>query len=68
MNTVKDYLYKLIEKTPTEELPDIIDFVIDKNRKSDEKRFKDVERASNSSTDFWDNDIDDKVWNEANTS
>ncbi len=28
MNTVKAYLYKLIEKTPTEELPDILDFVI----------------------------------------
>ncbi len=42
----------------------ILDFVIDKNRKSDEKRFKDLEIASNSSTDFWDNDIDDKVWND----
>ncbi len=64
MNTVKDYLYKLIEKTPTEELPDILDFVIYINRKKDKNRFKDLENASNSSTDFWDNDIDDKVWND----
>ncbi len=47
-----------------EELPDILDFVIYKNRKSDENRFRDLEKAGNSSIDFWDNDIDDKVWNE----
>ncbi len=28
MNKLKDYLYKLIEKTSTEELPDILDFVL----------------------------------------
>ncbi len=28
MNKVKEYLYKLIEKTSTEELPDILDLAI----------------------------------------
>lgn len=27
--------------------------------------FKDLEKASNNSIEFWDNDIDDELWNNA---
>lgn len=36
------------------------------NLDSDRDMFKELEEASKSSMDFWNNDIDDEVWNKIN--
>jgi hypothetical protein len=47
MNTSKDYVHKLIEELTDKELPEILDFI----------------EYIKSSLAFWDNQIDDEVWN-----
>lgn len=63
MNTAKTILYKLIEEIPERDILDIIDFVQYLKLKREKKLFKDLQNASESSIKFWDNDIDDEVWN-----
>ena len=43
--------------------------IVEQAKKSEEviiasDEFKDLETASSSSFDFWNNDVDDKIWNE----
>ena len=63
MNTAKKLLLKLIEEIPESQIPEIIDFIDFLKNKKENQVYKDLELASESSMDFWDNDIDDKVWN-----
>ncbi|NLZ92740.1 MAG: DUF2281 domain-containing protein, partial [Firmicutes bacterium] len=42
---------------------EVIDFISFLKAKKDNQVFKDLELASESSMDFWNNDIDDEVWN-----
>lgn len=63
MNTAKQILYRLIKEIPDSQIPDIIDFISYLKLKKDSEVFKDLELASQSSIEFWDNDIDDEVWN-----
>ena len=63
MITSKDYLHKLIDEASKEEIAEIIDFVEYLKIKKEKNNMKDLLDASNSSTDFWNNEIDDEVWN-----
>jgi len=68
MVTVKQTLNNLLETIPEFQLREVVDFAaILKNRSENPggKGFteKNLERASLSSMDFWDNAIDDEVWN-----
>lgn len=63
MNTAKDYLHKLIDEIGLEEVPEIIDFVEYLKIKREKSNFQDLTEASMSSTGFWNNEIDDEVWN-----
>ena len=63
MNTAKDYLHKLIDEIGLDEVPEIIDFVEYLKIKKDKSNFKDLSDASMSSTEFWNNESDDEVWN-----
>ena len=63
MSTAKKLLFKLIEEVPESQIPEIIDFINFLKSKKDNEAFKDILSAGESSTDFWNNDIDDKVWN-----
>ena len=63
MNTAKKILLKLIDEIPENEIPEVIDFISFLKIKKDNQTFRDVESASESSMDFWNNDIDDEVWN-----
>ena len=65
MNTAKEYLHKLIDEIGIEEVPEIIDFVEYIKIKREKSNFKDLTDASQSSTVFWNNEIDDEVWNNA---
>lgn len=63
MNTAKQILYRLIEEIPDEQVSEIIDFISFLKSKKDKEVFKDLESAAQTSTDFWNNEIDDEVWN-----
>ena len=44
--------------------------IVEQAKKSEEviiasDEFKDLETASSSSFDFWNNDVDDKIWNDS---
>ena len=63
MNTSRKILLKLIEETPDHQLSEAIDFMMYLKMKKEKKFFRDLEKASESSLEFWDNDRDDQVWN-----
>ncbi len=64
MNGARKYLHKLVDEIPENEFEEVIVFLkyIKSRQKKDE--FLGLEKASQSSMDFWDNEIDDEVWND----
>ena len=63
MNTVKKELLKLIDEIPENQISEVIDFVSFLKMRREKELFKDLEASSESSLDFWNNKIDDEVWN-----
>ncbi|GIN73651.1 hypothetical protein J14TS2_41260 [Bacillus sp. J14TS2] len=63
MNTAKERLLKIIDEIPDQEVDKILDFAEYLKAKRDQLLSEDLTKASESSLDFWDNDIDDEVWN-----
>jgi len=63
VNTAKKILFELIEEVPDKDILDIIDFVQYLKLKREKELFKDLQFSSESSIKFWNNDIDDEVWN-----
>ncbi|MFZ5592336.1 MAG: DUF2281 domain-containing protein [Bacillota bacterium] len=63
MNPGKGILLKLIDEMPESQVQQVIDFILFLKNKQDNQVFKDLLSASESSISFWDNDIDDEVWN-----
>jgi hypothetical protein len=65
MNTARERLLKIINEIPESELAKVLDFAeFIKDDKEEKKTFKDFTKASESSLDFWNNDVDDEVWND----
>jgi hypothetical protein len=64
MNTAKQILFNLIEEMPENELPAVIDFIGYLKLKKEKELYRDLISASESSLKFWDNVIDDEVWND----
>ncbi|MCY6958460.1 DUF2281 domain-containing protein [Clostridium brassicae] len=64
MNTAKEILFNLIEEIPENEISEVIDFIGYLKLKREKELYKDLQRASESSLDFWNNDIDDEVWSD----
>lgn len=64
MNTAKQMLYKLIEEIPEKDAFEVIDFIGYLKMKREKELYKDLEKASESSLEFWNNTIDDEVWND----
>lgn len=62
MNTAKEILFNLIEEIPENEISEVIDFIGYLKLKREKELYKDLQKASESSLDFWNNDIDDEVW------
>lgn len=62
MNTAKKILIKLIDEMPENQIPEVIDFITFLKMKKDNEMLKELEKASESSMDFWNNEIDDEVW------
>lgn len=65
MNSAKKILLNLIDEMPEDKIPDVIDFIGYLKVKNEMDIFKELQNASSSSIEFWDNDIDDEVWNNA---
>lgn len=63
MDTAKQILLKLIDEIPENQIHEVIDFIGYLKIKNERDMFKELEEASKSSMDFWNNDIDDEVWN-----
>ncbi|WP_117170141.1 DUF2281 domain-containing protein [Paraliobacillus sediminis] len=64
MNTAKERLLKIIDEIPEREVDKILDFAEYLKTKKDRSLSEDLTQASESSIDFWDNYIDDEVWND----
>ncbi|MCK8825638.1 DUF2281 domain-containing protein [Fuchsiella alkaliacetigena] len=64
MKGSRKYLHELIDEIPETEFEEVICFLkyIKSRHKKDE--FSELEKASQSSISFWDNEIDDEVWND----
>jgi len=65
MQSVKDKLHQIIESMPENDALELIEYVGFMKRKRQQLAFKDLELASETSLSFWDNEHDDKVWNDA---
>ncbi|MCT8136782.1 DUF2281 domain-containing protein [Anaerobacillus sp. CMMVII] len=65
MNTAKERLLKIIDEIPDREVDKILDFAEYLKAKKEKSLSEDLTKASESSLDFWDNNIDDEVWNDA---
>ncbi len=63
MNTAKEYIHKLIDGLSDKELPEVIDYIEYIKLKKMKEQNKELQEASQSSMSFWDNEIDDEVWN-----
>ena len=63
MNTARNILFDLLEEVPESEISEVIDFVGYLKLKREKDLYKDLQKTSESSLSFWDNDIDDEVWN-----
>ena len=63
MNVAKKVLYDLIEEIPDKDIVEVIDFVQYLKLKREKELYKDLQNASEGSIRFWNNDIDDEVWN-----
>ena len=64
MNTARERLLKIIDEIPEQEVDKILDFAEYLKIKREKSLSKDLTKDSESSLDFWDNDIDDEVWND----
>lgn len=63
MNSAKKILFELIKEMPDKDIPEVIDFVQYLKIKREKDLYKDLQKASESSAEFWNNEIDDEVWN-----
>jgi hypothetical protein len=61
----KQTLYKEIETLPDDVLDTALSFVLFLKLEHKEDALREFARASQSSMDFWDSDIDNEVWNNA---
>ena len=59
----KQAIYDLLDSIPEPQLAEVADFITFIKKKNENQTFKDLELASASSIDFWNNTIDDEVWN-----
>lgn len=61
----RKYAHKLIDEISESDYAELINFLKFLKMKNKKNEYKVLEDASQSSTSFWENDIDDEVWNDA---
>ncbi|MNJ57982.1 hypothetical protein D3C77_535940 [compost metagenome] len=65
MSVSKETLYKMIAEIPQQEVEEVADFIGYLKMKRENRELVELSRAAESSLDFWQNDIDGEVWNNA---
>ena len=65
MQAVKQKIHQLVDTLPDSQLNEIANFILFVKMRNDKNTFTGLEKLSESSTDFWNNEIDDEVWNNA---
>ncbi|MCL2578358.1 MAG: DUF2281 domain-containing protein [Defluviitaleaceae bacterium] len=65
MQAVKQKIYKLVDTLPDCQLNEIANFIMFIKMRDEKNTFTGLEALSESSTDFWNNEVDDEVWNNA---
>jgi len=60
----KQSVHNLVETLPASLLLEVANFILFIKMRDENRLYKDLEALSVSSTDFWNNDIDDEVWND----
>ena len=65
MQAAKQKIYNLVETLPDSQLAEITNFILFIKMRDENKLYRDLEALSVSSTDFWNNEVDDEVWNNA---
>ena len=63
MSAARLIINRMIDEMPDDMLSEIINYIAFVQKTKKDSAFKELEQASVSSMDFWDNDIDDEVWN-----
>jgi len=64
MQLIKQRILNSLESMSHSQLSEINSFIVFMRIRDENKLIKDVEALSVSSTDFWNNEIDDEVWND----
>ena len=62
MNSAQKIIFNLVEDISEKDLEEVIDFISWLKMKRERELYSELQGASESSLDFWDSDIDDKVW------
>jgi len=65
MQVAKQEIYTLVESLPDSQLTEIANFILFVKKRNESNMYKGLEALSVSSTEFWNNEIDDEVWNNA---
>ena len=65
MQAVKQEIYTLVESLPDSQLTEVANFILFVKMRNESKIYNELESLSASSTEFWNNEIDDEVWNNA---
>ena len=63
MSVNREELKRLIDQIPDQDAAEVFDFIGYLNLKRERDALKNLEGASTTSMDFWDNPVDDEVWN-----
>jgi len=63
MSAARLIINRMIDELPDDMLSEIISYIVFVQKTKKESFSKELEQASVSSMDFWNNPIDDEVWN-----
>ena len=64
MSVNREELKRMIDHIPEQDAIEVLDFIGYLNMKRERETLKNLEQASITSMDFWNNPVDDEVWND----
>ena len=64
MSINREELKRMIDQMPDKDAAELFDFIGYLNMKRDRDTLQNLEEASRTSMDFWDNPVDDEAWND----
>lgn len=63
MSVSREEFKRMIDKIPDNDFEEVLDFIGYLNMKREREALNNLERASITSMEFWNNPVDDEVWN-----